>query len=225
MATTNRIAATTLAQGASASQVIRPGAENITLMLTVAIPYAKSTDTQVVMTVREPSGGLVRGSCIVTSAGIKQVFIDNIKTATLVVDVICLKGTVRVQVDEITGMAARSGAAALNTTTEITNGTIPTAALAGGAVTLPKTSAFNTIKCLAFAGVAAAGPCNCVGTAVGDRAIMYFGLTTIAGANIHARVIGTDFEATITVVNQVRQNRAADLSTMTFIALLAPAAA
>jgi hypothetical protein len=224
MATTNRIAAITLAQGAAASQVVRPGAENITLRLTTLIPFAHSTDTQVIMTVREPDGGLVRGSLICTGAMVQQLFVANIKTASLVVDVICLKGEVVVRVDEMTGLEARSGVATLNVTTEVVNGTLPTAALVGGAVTLPKMSAFDTIKCLAFTGVAVPGPCACVGAAVGDRAIMYFGAVTATGATLNARAFAV-FETTITIVNQVQQTLAADLSLQTFIVLLAPAAA
>lgn len=224
MATTNRIAARTLTQGASISQALLPAAENITLRLTTLVPFgAAVTVPQTLMVVRDAVSGQVRGSLITTGANTSQLFIDNMQTNSLVVDVLQLYGTSVVQVDEITGMPARTGAALLDLT-EVATGLITTAKFSGGAATLPKWSAFNTIKCLAFVGAPAAGPIACVGTAVGDRALMYFGVTTLTGGGLNARAL-TVFEATISVINQVQQTLAADLSLQTFIVLLAPAAA
>jgi len=102
-------------------------------------------------------------------------------------------------------------------------GSVPTAALAAGAATLPKVS-FAGIKVLSAAGVAAAGAIALAGTAVGDRLVAVFGTLTAGGALV-AKVPGTDFQSVVSVINQIQQLVAADLHLSTFIFILAPATA
>jgi hypothetical protein len=251
MATTNRIAAQTLTQGGSVTVMVYPSEDTISMRLTTLVPFAAADpDPQVVMNIRpyvpldllrlipgqaayvasrpfESQYSPVAGSCVLNGAGSNQVFLTDFgrDTLGLLVEVTCLKGTAVIQVDEITGIEATGGQATVDTD-DIANLSLATAKLAGGAVTPAKLSGFNTIKCLAFVGVAVPGPCACVGAAVGDRVIAMWGATTAAGAGLTAIPNnGTIFESVITVVDEVQQIQVADWSLITLIVLLAPAAA
>jgi len=101
------------------------------------------------------------------------------------------------------------------------NGTIVTAELNAGAVTGPKLD-LSGLKCIAFVGHSGAGACTATGTAVGDRVVAIFGTATAGGALVSAK---SSFESAITVINQIQQSSASDLSGNTYIALLLPAAA
>lgn len=250
MATTNRIAAQTLTQGGSVSAPVYPAEETISFQLTVAVPFAAADpDPQVVMYVRPfvdldllrlSTPGLyeasrpflsqytpIIGSCVLNGAGSNRVFLKDFgrETLGLQVEVVCLKGTAVIQVDEITGIEATGGAATIDAD-DIADTSLATAKLAGGAVTPAKLGGFDTIKCLAFVGAAAPGACACVGAAVGDRVIGMWGALTVTGAGLTAVPNnGATFETIITIVDQIQQVAAADWSTVTLIVLLAPAAA
>jgi hypothetical protein len=95
--------------------------------------------------------------------------------------------------------------------------------LPAGAVTLPKVN-FTGIKTLKGVGAAAAGAVTLTGTAVGDRVVSIIGNLT-AGGPLLVFVPGTDFEATISVINQIQQLSASDLHLTTIVVTLAPAQA
>lgn len=78
------------------------------------------------------------------------------------------------------------------------------------------------LKTKSGAGHSGAGACTVTGAAVGDRVISVFGAPTAGGALV-AKLPGTDFESVVTVINQVQQLVATDLSASTFVFLLAPA--
>src|SRR5512147_1332185 len=98
-----------------------------------------------------------------------------------------------------------------------------TATLGAGAVALAKIGVAG-IKCLAAAGKNGAGAVTLTGAAVGDRLVAVFGAPTAGGA-LEAKAPGTDFEAAVTVADQIQQVTAGNLSTMTYVFILIPAAA
>lgn len=106
-------------------------------------------------------------------------------------------------------------------------GTIDAAAgtttLKAGSVALTKIG-LTGIKCLAAAGKNGAGAVTLTGAAVGDRLVAVFGAPT-AGGTLETKVPGTDFEAAVTVENQIQQASASNLSANTYVFILIPAAA
>jgi hypothetical protein len=100
---------------------------------------------------------------------------------------------------------------------------VTTAKLAAGAATLPKIS-FTGIKTLKGVGAAVPGAVTLTGAAVGDRVVAIIGNLT-AGGPLLVFVPGTDFEAAISVINQIQQLSASDLHLTTIVAILAPATA
>ena len=94
---------------------------------------------------------------------------------------------------------------------------VATANLAAGAVTAPKLNLAG-LKVIQASGVAAAGPVTTTGTAVGDRIIAVL----CTSANTASAAL---FQTTVTVINQIQQSSATDLSASRFIFLLLPAAA
>lgn len=109
------------------------------------------------------------------------------------------------------------------TTAKIADANVTTAKLASGAATLPKMT-FTGLKVLAAAGRNGAGAITLTGTVVGDRLIAAFGAPTAGGA-LAAAVVGTTFESAVTVADQIQQASGSNLSTNTYIFILAPAAA
>ena len=98
-----------------------------------------------------------------------------------------------------------------------------TTTLGAGSVALTKISVTG-IKCLAAAGKNGAGAITLTGAAVGDRLVAVFGAPT-AGGTLEVKVPGTDFEAAMTVENQIQQVSVSNLSANTYAFVLIPAAA
>lgn len=92
--------------------------------------------------------------------------------------------------------------------------------LSPGAVTGAKLSdtPFKTLKA---AGRNNVGAITLTGAAVGDRVVVVFGAPTAGGALVEAKA---SFESAITVVNQIQQSSASDLSTNTYVFVLIAAA-
>lgn len=101
-------------------------------------------------------------------------------------------------------------------TSQITDGSIATADLAGSAVTGAKL-ATGYQKLLTFTGINGAGAVTLTGAAVGDR-VLVAGITTPGNA-------AALFETVITVINQIQQASATDLSSSNYVATLIPASA
>lgn len=95
---------------------------------------------------------------------------------------------------------------------------ITTAAIAGSAVTGAKLSS-SFLKLYAFAGHNGAGACTLTGAAVGDRVV---GVIDLAEGSISA---AASFESAITVVNQIQQSSASDLSLVKYAVILIAASA
>ena len=97
---------------------------------------------------------------------------------------------------------------------------VETAKLDAGAVTGAKITPTGVVSG-SFVGVAAAGPCTLTGAAVGQRVLMIARVDTASGD------LGgmDDFESVITVVDEIQQSLAGDLSLQTFAVVLLPAAA
>jgi hypothetical protein len=108
-------------------------------------------------------------------------------------------------------------------TTAIADGAVTTTKLAAGAATLPKIDV-SGIKCLAAAGKNGSGAVTLTGTAIGDRVVAVFGAPTAGGA-LAVKLPGTDFEAAVTVADQIQQLSASNLSANTYVFILIPAAA
>jgi hypothetical protein len=108
-------------------------------------------------------------------------------------------------------------------TNAIADGAVTTAKLAAGAATLPKIGIAG-IKCLAAAGKNGSGAVTLTGAAIGDRLVAVFGAPTAGGA-LAVKVPGTDFEAAVTVTDQIQQLSASNLSANTYVFILIPAAA
>jgi hypothetical protein len=219
MATTNRIAPVLLALGESATVALVPAAETLALQLTTV----QVVTSQARLLVKDALGE-VRGSAVLNGTGVIKVLLDKIGAQTLTAEVECLLGSVQVRLDEITGIEAASGAATIDAD-DIADLSLATAKFAAGAVTLPKLSGFAALKCLSAVGVVAAGPIALAGAAVGDRLVAAFGIPTIGGALLPVVNNASVFEATVTVINQIQQTAALNLSANTYVFLLAPAAA
>lgn len=123
--------------------------------------------------------------------------------------------------------AAKLADGCIDDTAKIAAGVVATADLAAGAATPPK-MAFTGIKSGTCVGVAAAGPTTLTGAAVGDRVIAVFKFGDVSDnltVSTASAAANTLFEATITVVDQIQQSSASDLSDNKYVVLLAPAAA
>jgi hypothetical protein len=96
-------------------------------------------------------------------------------------------------------------------TVDVSAGTLVpgTNAIADGAVTTTKL---------------ASGAITLTGAAIGDHVVAVFGAPTAGGA-LEAKLPGTDFEAAVTVTDEIQQLSASNLSTKTYIFVLIPAAA
>ena len=98
-----------------------------------------------------------------------------------------------------------------------------TTTLKAGSVALTKIG-ITGIKCLAAVGKNGAGAITLTGAAVGDRLVAVFGAPSAGGA-LEAKVPGTDFEAAVTVADQIQQASVSNLSANTYVFVLIPAAA
>lgn len=80
-------------------------------------------------------------------------------------------------------------------------------------------AALLNLKVLSFTGRNGAGACTATGAAVGDQVVGIAGLeaASIGGAD-------ASFEATVTVINQIQQSSASDLSANHYLVILRPAA-
>ena len=94
-------------------------------------------------------------------------------------------------------------------------GTVKGVGLAAFALT-----GFKQIKVTGHSG---AGACTATGAAVGDRVLAIFGVPA-AGGDLTVPVLGTDFEAAISVTNQIQQASATDWHLESFVLILVPAA-
>jgi aspartate 1-decarboxylase len=74
----------------------------------------------------------------------------------------------------------------------------------------------DRLKFYSFTGRNGAGAITLTGAAVGDVVIGVAGISTVGNA-------AASFEGTITVVNQIQQSSASNLSAVTYTVLLAPA--
>jgi hypothetical protein len=111
----------------------------------------------------------------------------------------------------VTGSASAAGPVKLATNAE---------ALAAQSITLAITPAqlgvvTAGLKLLSFDGRSGAGAITLTGAAVGDYVIMVTGLTEGALGNA-----STSFEGAITVINQIQQSSASNLSANNYLALL-----
>ncbi len=88
------------------------------------------------------------------------------------------------------------------------------------ATDLVSSALFNNAKVLSFTGKNGTGACTLTGAAIGDRVIGVAGITSggIGGA-------AASFESTITVADQIQQSSASNLSTLSYVVILAPAVA
>lgn len=121
------------------------------------------------------------------------------------------------------GVGADAIAALAITEAKIAAGAVTSTKLGAGAATLPKVT-FTGLKVLSAAGRNGSGAITLTGTVVGDRLVAAFGAPTAGGA-LAAAVVGTTFEAAVTVADQIQQASASNLSSNTYIFILAPAAA
>lgn len=135
--------------------------------------------------------------------------------------------------DDLEEGAVGSAAVADLSVTEgkIAAGAVTTTKLGSAAATLPKMDLRTGLKLLAADGIdttSGDAEVTLTGSAVGDRVVAIFGhVKANTGAHTFLiPVVGTTFEATITVVNKIVQKQAAgDLSANTYLFWLAPAAA
>lgn len=188
---------------------------------TLSIESGGTLDVQAGATVNLPSKGtevsdvaLAQGSVIVGDSDGKG-------------SAVSAKTSGRILVGDGTTVAsvAVSGDATLASTGAVTiaNGAVTSGKLGAGAATLTKIS-FTGLKVLAAAGRNGAGAVTLVGAAITDRLVAVFGAPTAGGA-LAAKLPGTDFEAAVTVAGEIQQIAVGDLSTSTFLFILAPATA
>jgi|SRR6185369_2487932 len=102
-------------------------------------------------------------------------------------------------------------------------GAIGTTELAAGAATLPKIT-LTGLKFLRFDGKNGAGAVTLTGAAVGDRVAFILGVVSATGVSV-VGTIPTQFEATITVTDQIQQADVANLSGNDYWVVLLPATA
>lgn len=215
MSVTNRLATTTLQSGEDTAVVtLTPAGENVVLRLTTV---AVVSPCQMRLTVRDASGRNV-GSLVCQDGDDKRLRIDEFNSGDLTFQVECNLGSGTVTVDELTDLDAVLPEGSGSSAPQLETDDIP-----AGGVTLPKVD-FSSLKFLRFDGRNGAGAITLTGAAVGDRVLALIGVTTATGAMV-VGTIPTQFEGTISVVNQIQQALAGDLSGNDYVALLAPAVA
>jgi hypothetical protein len=221
MAVTNRLALTRLQSGGNTAEVsVTPPGDGLVLRL---VTTAISASSQASLVVRD-SQGRSMGKVICQDGDDKRLSLEGFEGGALVFQVECNLGTVDVQVDElddVDSVLPDSPGGELDAAA-YADGSIATAKLEAGAATLPKFD--NTgLKSLVAAGVAAARPVTLTGAAVGDRVMLVLGTVTAGTGPLLNDA--DDFESTITVVDQIQQTLAGDLSGNTYQFILIPAQA
>jgi hypothetical protein len=104
--------------------------------------------------------------------------------------------------------AAHPGLVELATHAEALAGSDTARALTAAALAATRAKTFQ----ISFSGRNGAGACTAVGLAVGDIILSISGLTDMG-------IASANFEATVTVADQIQQTAAGDLSTKNFLAL------
>lgn len=103
----------------------------------------------------------------------------------------------------------------------IANGEIANAMVAAGTLTGAKLAS-NPFVQKAVVGHNGAGACTATGLTVGQRVISVIGFKTDGtGTQVEAKA---SFEAAVTVADQLQQSSVSDLSTLTYIVTVIPAA-
>jgi hypothetical protein len=110
-----------------------------------------------------------------------------------------------------TATDARTGVVELSTDAEAKAGTDTARAITPANLA----AAEKNLKVLSFTGRNGAGACTLTGAAVGDEVVGIAGLTDMGGAD-------ASFEATVTVVDQIQQSAAGDLSLKNYLVILRP---
>jgi len=113
---------------------------------------------------------------------------------------------------------AKFAAGAIDAQDRLKAGSVTTDRINGSAVTGAKLSS-TALKVIGFTGKNGAGACTLTGAAVGDR-VLGVVETTATDAAAAAK-----FESTITVVNEIQQTDAGDLSSKRYFAVLVIASA
>ena len=225
---TSLLSNVTLATGAqSATVTVSESDEQVGLRVTSTQIGTASSQCRLVCL---DSLGRVKKTVLINGSGTEETTIDQVD-GDLTCHVECLAGSCRIALDQLdgaeklgetTGAVVTADIADLAVTTgKIALASVDTAQLAAGAATLPKFD-HTGIKVLRFDGKNGAGAITLTGAAVGDRVLAVFGVTSATGATV---VGGTDFETAITVINQIQQSLAGDLSGNDYVALLIPAQA
>jgi hypothetical protein len=166
--------------------------------------------------------GRVKLTLLIDGNGTEQKTIEEVDS-DLTCHVECLAGSCRVTLNQLAGSEKHGEGAGALVAADIADAAIETAKLDAGAATLPKVG-FAGLKVLAAVGSNGAGSITLTGTVVGDRLVAVFGAPTAGGAML-PEIVGTDFESVVTVVDEIQQSTADNLSANTYIFLLAPAAA
>jgi hypothetical protein len=196
-----------------------PGDGLVLRLVTVAV----TAECQASLSARDSQGRNL-GKVTCDNGDDKRLSLEGMPSGDITFQVDCSLGTCDVSVDELTGNDAvlPSSPGAQSGTADLADASVTTAKLEPGAATLPKFD--NTgLKSLVAAGVAAAGPVTLTGAAVGDRVLLVIGTVTAGTGPVLNDA--DDFESTITVVDEIQQTLAGDLSGNTYQFILIPAQA
>lgn len=179
---------------------------------------------------RQPFQKITAQTFTVAAAGAERILNSaGAEVATLVV-----QRTLELLWDGTNWLVTRESPAADDTVTaaQLADGAVDAAAkIVGGVVTPPKLD-FTGLKPGHFAGRNGAGACTLVGAAVGDRVVCGWKSGDVSDHNTAGEGVATVrsafvalFETAITVVDEIQQASATDLSDNKYTVWLAPAAA
>lgn len=211
----------------SAPVVIAESDERVYLRLAAS---QKGTAESQVRLIAKDSLGRIKADILINGTGTEERSVDQIDSA-LTVTVECHRGEALVTASQLTGLEGATGSSSALGTADIADLGVTTAKLAAAAVTTAKLGpaaaaltklGLTGIKVLRFDGAATAGSITLTGAAVGDRVLACWGTTVSSGVSV---VGGTDFESVITVVDEIQQSLASDLTGNDYWVILIPAAA
>jgi len=219
MATT-LINGVSLTSGSETSATISVGnEERVGLRVTVTEVVA---DSNIRLVVKEAISSKVKGTLVVNGSGVEELHIDQV-SENLVASLECSNGSAVVTLAKLDGAEKLGEQTGSIATADIEAGAVTTTKIAAGAVTAAKQSTTG-IKFFRFDGAAAAGAITLTGAAVGDRVVAILGVVSASGVSV-VGAIPSQFEATISVADQIQQTDAGNLSGNDYWVILYPVAA
>lgn len=239
------IASQVLKTGESTAAVPMPTGERLSLTFITAQRSSSASNCR--MIIRNLDLGVVERELRIIGTGDKTIVLEGLE-GSMTAEVECFAGEAVVNVDVDAAHATTPGSTG---TGDLADGSVTTPKLASLAVTRPKIApnavdstklednavtevriapgaveptklGLTGIKVFSFVGRNLTGAITLTGAAVGDRVLFILGTVVATASSI---VGGTDFEATITVIDEIQQSLNSNLTGNEYWVMLIPATA